>query len=64
MEVFNALNELRNYIMPKDDCKSEITLSFDDLINWANKLEKGRTYAFIAYLFWVTEILNNRRNEQ
>ena len=58
VEIIKNLGELYKYILPKDNCNGEITMNFSDLVSWSDKLEKGRTYAFIVYLLWISEILN------
>jgi hypothetical protein len=58
VEIIKNLKELYKYILPKDNCSGEIIMNLSDLISWSDKLEKGRSYAFIVYLLWISEILN------
>lgn len=53
-----ALLELHKTILPSSDFEKESFLSLEAIGRWADSLEHGHRYAFIAYLFWITDVLD------
>jgi hypothetical protein len=56
--VIQLLKELSESILPTSDYKDRATLNFASLVEWADRLEKGREIALRVYLFWVSDVLD------
>jgi len=53
-----TLQELGNYIVPPSYVQDEVEMDHKQLIEWADQLEKARDYAFLFYLLWASDILD------
>ncbi len=56
--VVQALQEFRNNIIPPTNSQGGLEMSQDELVKWANQLEKASEYAFIIYLVWASDIVD------
>jgi hypothetical protein len=53
-----ALLELHKTILPSAGFEKEAVSSLEAIGAWADSLEQGHQYAFIAYLYWITDVLD------
>jgi hypothetical protein len=53
-----ALQELRHHIIPPTYAQSEAGMSLEQLVEWADQLEKASDDAFLLYLLWASDILD------
>jgi hypothetical protein len=64
VESMNALIEMGKYITPVPDPQGKITLELRTIFEWADRLNEGRTYAIIAYLFWASDVISESESER
>lgn len=55
IEYLKALHER---VLPTSDFQGQVSMDLEGIVEWANRLETGKQYAFSAYLFWVSDILS------
>ena len=53
-----ALNDGWNNVSPVSDFNAKVTLDLEELVEWAKGLENAREKAFMVYLFWVADVLD------
>jgi len=53
-----ALQELGHHIIPPTYAQSEAGMSLEQLVEWADQLEKASDDAFLLYLLWASDILD------
>jgi hypothetical protein len=58
VDVVQALQALHNQVLPTSDFQGQVSMDLEGMVEWANRLETGKQYAFLAYLFWASDILN------
>lgn len=58
MAAMQALNDGWNNVSPVSDFNGKVTLDLDELVEWAKRLENAREKAFMVYLFWVADVLD------
>lgn len=58
VEAISVLEELNSQILPTFDYHNGVTIDFDGLVKWANRLEIAKQYAGLTYLLWVSDIVN------
>ena len=63
VESFRALREMSKYITPAPNPQGKITLEPKTIFEWTEKLDEGRKYAIIAYLFWASDIISGSKSE-
>ena len=56
--AFEALQALHNQVLPTSNLQGEVAMDLKAVVEWANRLETGKQYAFLAYLFWASDILS------
>ncbi|MCY7385042.1 MAG: hypothetical protein LH628_21170 [Microcoleus sp. CAN_BIN18] len=56
--VVEALQALHNQVLPTANFQGQVTMDLKGIVEWANRLETGKQYAFLAYLFWTSDIVN------
>jgi len=56
--AMEALLELHKNILPTSDFEDEAVLSLDAVATWADLLEESQKYALLAYLFWMSDVLD------
>jgi len=61
--VVEALQALHNQVLPTSDFQGEVAMDLKGIVEWANRLETGKQYAFIAYLFWVSDLLDKLEDD-
>jgi hypothetical protein len=64
VESMRALIEMSKYITPVSNPQGPVTLELKTIFEWADKLNEGRTYAIIAYLFWASDVISERKSER
>lgn len=64
VESMKALIEMGKYMTPVPNPQGKITLELRTIFEWADKLNEGRTYAIIAYLFWVSDVISENKSER
>jgi hypothetical protein len=57
VDVVQALQALHNQV-PTSDFQGQVSMDLEGMVEWANRLETGKQYAFLAYLFWASDILS------
>jgi hypothetical protein len=59
-----ALVELHEQLVPADDCSSdgriEMSMNLEEVAEWANRLNTVQQSAFSMYLFWVSDVLEEK----
>jgi len=55
IEYLKALHER---VLPTSDFQGQVSMDLEGIVEWVNRLETGKQYAFSAYLFWVSDILS------
>ena len=67
MQVIQGFTELHEHIMPITDRQSdgriELSMSLVEFTEWANRLESVQQLTFLIYLHWVSDILQEVKNE-
>ena len=58
VEAIKALKALHERVLPTSDFQGQVSMDLEGIVEWANRLETGKQYAFSAYLFWVSDILS------
>lgn len=58
MAAMQALNDGWNNVSPVSDFNGKVTLDLEELVEWAKRLESAREKAFMVYLFWVADVLD------
>lgn len=58
MAAMQALNDGWNNVSPVSDFNGKVTLDLEELVEWAKRLENAREKAFMVYLFWVADVLD------
>jgi hypothetical protein len=53
-----ALQELGRHIVPPAYAQGEAEMSLEQLVEWADQLEKASDDAFLLYLLWASDILD------
>jgi len=53
-----ALQELGRHIVPPAYAQGEAEMSLEQLVGWADQLEKASDDAFLLYLLWASDILD------
>ncbi|HAZ42981.1 MAG TPA: hypothetical protein DDW76_02060 [Cyanobacteria bacterium UBA11369] len=61
--VVEALQALHNQVLPTSDFQAQVEMDLKGIVEWANRLEIGKQYAFIAYLFWVSDLLDKLEDD-
>ncbi len=56
--VREAIKKLHEHILPSSDFQDSLTIDFRRIVEWANRLERGKQYAFLTYLFWASDVLD------
>jgi len=56
--VVQALQALHNQVLPTSDFRGQVLMDLEGMVEWANRLETGKQYAFLAYLFWASDIVS------
>jgi len=56
--VVQALQALHNQVLPTSDFQGQVSMDLEGMVEWANRLERGKQYAFLAYLFWASDIVS------
>lgn len=56
--AIEALQALHNQVLPASNVQGQVVMDLDGMVEWANRLETGKQYAFLAYLFWASDIVN------
>ncbi len=64
VESMRAMIEMAKYITPIPNPQGKITLELETIFEWADKLNEGRKYAMIAYLFWASDVISEKRLDQ
>jgi hypothetical protein len=58
MAALNELFDLPEALAPEVGFSAEVELGYDELVNWAYKLEEGNGLAFLAYLHWASDVVS------
>lgn len=58
MSAVEAVIELRSYLLPSEGFEQSEMMNIEQISEWANRLEQARTYAVLAYLYWVADVLD------
>lgn len=58
IEAMQAVIDMQEYLMPTPDTNGVVTISVEQIYEWADRLEAAREYAFLAYSAWVSEVLD------
>jgi hypothetical protein len=62
--AMQALVELHEQLVPADDCSSdgriEMSMNLEEVAEWANRLNTVQQSAFSMYLFWVSDVLEEK----
>jgi hypothetical protein len=56
--AIEALKALHERVLPTSDFQGQVSMDLEGMVEWANRLETGKQYAFFAYLFWASDILS------
>lgn len=56
--VVAALQALHDQVLPTANFQGQVTMDLKEIVEWGNRLETGKQYAFLAYLFWASDIVN------
>jgi hypothetical protein len=59
LNAVEALIEWKKYVLPSDDFQDQASLTHEQLIEWADRLEKARYFAIVAYLYWVADLIEH-----
>jgi len=52
-----ALVEMRSNLFPADDFRGQLQMTGADIAEWAEQLKRACEYAYLVYLFWVSDVL-------
>jgi len=56
--AIEALKALHERVLPTSDFQGQVSMDLEGMVEWANRLETGKQYAFLAYLFWASDIVS------
>ncbi|MCW6053890.1 hypothetical protein K4039_28530 [Lyngbya sp. CCAP 1446/10] len=56
--VVEALQALHTQVLPTANLQGQVTMDLEGMVEWANRLETGKQYASLVYLFWVSDIVS------
>jgi len=52
-----ALVDMRANLFPADDFRGQLQMTVADIAEWAERLKRACEYAYLVYLFWVSDVL-------
>lgn len=59
VNAVEALIEWKKYVLPSDDFQDQASLTHEQLIEWAGRLEKARDFAIATYLYWIADLIEH-----
>ena len=61
IKAMEMLLEIHQQILPKANCSKneqiQVSINFEEIVMWANRLSKVQDSAFLMYLFWISDVL-------